>query len=93
MMEHMISRAVIAGAALVVLLGACSPGPAGGSGGGGTGRGGTTAGPGPEARSGSASPDRSGGANDFSVQTFGAAPFRLSHHRGTPVVLNFWESW
>lgn len=92
MMEHMIPRAVIAGAALVVLLGACSPGPSG-PGGGGTGRGGTTAGPGPEARSGSASPDRSGGANDFSVQTFGAAPFRLSHHRGTPVVLNFWESW
>lgn len=32
-------------------------------------------------------------APDFSVQTFTGERFRLSEHRGTPVVLNFWESW
>ncbi len=32
-------------------------------------------------------------APDFSVQTFDGEAFRLSDHRGTPVVLNFWESW
>jgi hypothetical protein len=32
-------------------------------------------------------------APDFSVQTFDGETFRLSDHRGTPVVLNFWESW
>jgi cytochrome oxidase Cu insertion factor (SCO1/SenC/PrrC family) len=32
-------------------------------------------------------------APEFSVQTFDGDTFRLSDHRGTPVVLNFWESW
>jgi hypothetical protein len=32
-------------------------------------------------------------APDFSVKTFEGSTFRLSDHRGTPVVLNFWESW
>ena len=32
-------------------------------------------------------------APDFSVETFGGETFRLTDHRGTPVVLNFWESW
>lgn len=32
-------------------------------------------------------------APDFSVQTFDGETFRLADHRGTPVVLNFWESW
>ena len=32
-------------------------------------------------------------APDFSVETFDGDTFKLSEHRGTPVVLNFWESW
>ena len=32
-------------------------------------------------------------APDFSVETFDRDTFTLSEHRGTPVVLNFWESW
>jgi cytochrome oxidase Cu insertion factor (SCO1/SenC/PrrC family) len=32
-------------------------------------------------------------APDFTVETFGGQPFTLSEQRGTPVVLNFWESW
>ncbi|HZA41618.1 MAG TPA: redoxin domain-containing protein [Actinomycetota bacterium] len=32
-------------------------------------------------------------APDFSVETFDGDTFKLSDHRGTPVVLNFWESW
>jgi cytochrome oxidase Cu insertion factor (SCO1/SenC/PrrC family) len=32
-------------------------------------------------------------APDFTVETFGGRPFTLSEQRGTPVVLNFWESW
>jgi cytochrome oxidase Cu insertion factor (SCO1/SenC/PrrC family) len=32
-------------------------------------------------------------APDFKLETFDGATFRLSDHRGTPVVLNFWESW
>lgn len=33
------------------------------------------------------------GAADFQVETFDGDTFALSDHRGTPVVLNFWESW
>jgi cytochrome oxidase Cu insertion factor (SCO1/SenC/PrrC family) len=33
------------------------------------------------------------GGLDFTVTTFDGAIFRLARHRGTPVVLNFWESW
>lgn len=32
-------------------------------------------------------------APDFTVTTFEGERFRLSELRGTPVVLNFWESW
>jgi cytochrome oxidase Cu insertion factor (SCO1/SenC/PrrC family) len=32
-------------------------------------------------------------APDFSVETFEGNTFKLSEHRGMPVVLNFWESW
>jgi len=32
-------------------------------------------------------------APDFTVETFQGDTFRLSEHRGVPVVLNFWESW
>jgi len=63
--------------------------------------GGADTGPGAEPRS---TPSRDGAdkssnagskelAPDFSVRTFDGDTFRLSDHRGTPVVLNFWESW
>ena len=32
-------------------------------------------------------------APDFEVETFERTTFHLAEHRGTPVVLNFWESW
>ena len=32
-------------------------------------------------------------APDFSVTTFEGETFVLGEQRGTPVVLNFWESW
>ena len=32
-------------------------------------------------------------APDFEVQTFDGETFALGEQRGTPVVLNFWESW
>ena len=32
-------------------------------------------------------------ASDFTVETFDGHSFTLSEQRGTPVVLNFWESW
>jgi hypothetical protein len=32
-------------------------------------------------------------APDFTVTTFDGARFSLSRQRGSPVVLNFWESW
>ena len=32
-------------------------------------------------------------APDFTVTTFEGEEFRLRVHKGTPVVLNFWESW
>jgi cytochrome oxidase Cu insertion factor (SCO1/SenC/PrrC family) len=32
-------------------------------------------------------------APDFTVETFDGETFTLSEHRGTPVVINFWESW
>ena len=32
-------------------------------------------------------------APDFTVTTFDGARFSLSEQRGSPVVLNFWESW
>lgn len=35
----------------------------------------------------------SGQAPDFTVVTYDGDTFRLSEHRGKPVVLNFWASW
>ena len=32
-------------------------------------------------------------APEFTVSTFDGAEFSLAEQRGTPVVLNFWESW
>ncbi|MPZ91826.1 MAG: redoxin domain-containing protein [Actinobacteria bacterium] len=32
-------------------------------------------------------------APDFSFETFEGETFSLAELRGTPVVLNFWESW
>ncbi len=32
-------------------------------------------------------------APDFTVETFDGHSFTLSEQRGTPVVVNFWESW
>ncbi|HJR45535.1 MAG TPA: redoxin domain-containing protein [Actinomycetota bacterium] len=32
-------------------------------------------------------------APDFEVTTFEGGTFSLAEQRGTPVVLNFWESW
>jgi cytochrome oxidase Cu insertion factor (SCO1/SenC/PrrC family) len=32
-------------------------------------------------------------APDFTVTTFDGTRFSLSEQRGSPVVLNFWESW
>jgi cytochrome oxidase Cu insertion factor (SCO1/SenC/PrrC family) len=32
-------------------------------------------------------------APDFSFETFEGEVFSLAEQRGTPVVLNFWESW
>ena len=32
-------------------------------------------------------------APDFAVTTFEGDTFSLAEQRGTPVVLNFWESW
>ena len=32
-------------------------------------------------------------APDFTVETFTGERFSLGEQRGTPVVLNFWESW
>ena len=32
-------------------------------------------------------------ASDFTVTTFEGDRFSLGEQRGTPVVLNFWESW
>ena len=29
----------------------------------------------------------------FRVRTFDQTNFSLAEHRGTPVVINFWESW
>ena len=32
-------------------------------------------------------------APDFTVETFDGDTFALAEQRGTPVVINFWESW
>ena len=37
--------------------------------------------------------DSSESAPAFTVETFTGVAFSLAEQRGTPVVLNFWESW
>ena len=37
--------------------------------------------------------DSANEAPDFSFETFDGKTFSLAEQRGTPVVLNFWESW
>jgi cytochrome oxidase Cu insertion factor (SCO1/SenC/PrrC family) len=47
-------------------------------------------------RSGSEAPGSAGDgyrAPDFTVTTFEGERFSLAAQKGTPVVLNFWESW
>ena len=45
------------------------------------------------------SPSQTGGstapepAPDFTIETFEGATFSLAEQSGTPIVLNFWESW
>ncbi len=62
----------------------------------------TPAAPGALPSSRGTEPDRGGSKNtsrpeepapDFSVTTFEGETFSLGEQRGTPVVLNFWESW
>lgn len=43
-------------------------------------------------------PDASGGGSytdryNFTATTFDGETFELAVHKGTPVVINFWESW
>lgn len=45
---------------------------------------------------GSSSTDSAPGSKQapvFTVETFDGEAFSLAEHRGTPVVVNFWESW
>jgi ABC-type glycerol-3-phosphate transport system substrate-binding protein len=45
---------------------------------------------------GGSSPSTDGSADqapEFTVGTFAGSTFSLREQRGTPVVLNFWESW
>lgn len=74
------ARALCAVAVAAIVLAGCGDSPAPGT-------------------AGSAAPGVRGDAGepaagpDFTVTTFEGETFRLSDHRGTPVVLNFWESW
>jgi cytochrome oxidase Cu insertion factor (SCO1/SenC/PrrC family) len=52
----------------------------------------TKAGGSGEARKGAHDPPENP-APDFSVTTFDGNRFSLAEQRGSPVVLNFWESW
>ncbi len=49
----------------------------------------------PEAQADTRAPEPAVGhpAPDFVLTTLDGAEFRLSDHRGTPVVLNFWATW
>jgi len=42
---------------------------------------------------GGAGDDSASEAPDFSFEAFDGETFSLAEQRGTPVVLNFWESW
>ena len=45
---------------------------------------------------GGSSPSTEGSVDQapvFTVETFAGSTFSLREQRGTPVVLNFWESW
>ncbi|MBA3629118.1 MAG: hypothetical protein H0W55_05485 [Actinobacteria bacterium] len=85
----MIARTIVAGAALAMLLSSCAAETS------------APTGPRTQDHAESTSPNRAGPsskgrarpAHDFSVQTFDGGSFSLARNRGTPVVLNFWESW
>lgn len=48
---------------------------------------------GTETRPGGGPDEAAREAPDFSFETFEGDTFALAEQRGTPVVLNFWESW
>ena len=81
--ETLAARTVVLCATAIVALAAC----------GGSATTGTDARPAPE----SSAPEGGSGtgvpAPDFSFETFEGETFSLAEQRGTPVVLNFWESW
>ena len=82
--EILASKALILCAIAMVLLASCggsttTPGTDGGS----APESGT-----PESESGTGIP-----APDFSFETFEGETFSSAEQRGTPIVLNFWESW
>lgn len=69
-------------ASLIIFLGACAGETSG------------NATDGPEARSGEETDESAASeAPDFSFETFEGDSFSLAEQRGTPVVVNFWESW
>ena len=82
--ETLSTRAVVLCATAIIALAAC---------------GGSTTTPGANERSApeSGTPESESGtgapAPDFSFETFEGETFSLAEQRGTPVVLNFWESW
>ncbi|MBA2272618.1 MAG: TlpA family protein disulfide reductase [Actinobacteria bacterium] len=93
----MIARTIVAGAAVAMLLSSCAAGPPAPTGSRTQDDAGSTS---PDRarstsadRAGSTSTPRARPANDFSVKTFDGDSFSLAHNRGSPVVLNFWESW
>jgi cytochrome oxidase Cu insertion factor (SCO1/SenC/PrrC family) len=53
---------------------------------------GEPAGPGPRSGKSKAGSSYDDSLN-FSVTTFDGEVFELAAHKGTPVVINFWESW
>jgi len=85
----MIARAVVTGAVVAMLLSSCAAGTSAPTGSrakdDSESNSSSSAGPSPK--------DRARPANDFSVTTFDGGSFSLARSRGTPVVLNFWESW
>jgi cytochrome oxidase Cu insertion factor (SCO1/SenC/PrrC family) len=78
------------GAALVLLTAACGePQNETGAAGDRTSMENEAGGSGTEART----PKKPTVEHDFTVTTFTGKEFHLAEQRGTPVVVNFWESW
>jgi len=79
---------IAAACATVVVVAACGPSTSAGP----------YARPSPEGGASDSSPSEGGSgtrtpAPEFSFETFEGETFSLAEQRGTPVVLNFWESW